>query len=97
MKQFTEDYIEQNFPIDDTLYCDNCGNGVYIMDEFTRLPELMEEMGKQEFIEWFTNYKIEIDSCGTCYHTLYMPYSHQTEMDLAKEFILNLIQTEDLA
>ena len=83
--------IETNFPINDTLQCDNCGNEVYIMNEIERYTNLIKSKGKSEFIKWFSNYEIEIGECGTCHYTLYMPYSHKSEMNTIKQFVLDLV------
>ena len=90
-----EKEVQTNFPIDDTLTCDNCGDGVYIMNAIEHYLDLIKSEGKIEFIKWFSEYKIQISECDTCHHTLYMPHSHASEMKTIKDFILNLVNQLD--
>lgn len=84
--------IGNNFPLYDSYPCGNCGNSVYIMNEFERFPDLVRELGILEFISWLKDYEIEIDSCCTCNHTLWLHGEYPEEEDLIKAWILNIIE-----
>ncbi len=84
--------ISANFPLYDSYDCGNCGNGVYIMNEFERFPDLVRELGVLEFSKWFKEYEIEIDSCCTCHYTLWFHDEYPEEEALVKSWILNILE-----
>ena len=84
--------ISNNFPLYDSYECGNCGDSVYIMDEFERFPELIKELGVLEFSNWLKDYKIEVNSCCTCNHTLWFYEEYPREEALVKSWILNIIE-----
>lgn len=86
--------IENNFPIYDTYSCTNCNHEVYIMHIFEYMPDIIREKGIEEFIKWLNEHSLEINNCGTCYHTLFFNEEYPEEAKLAKKWILDIIYSE---
>ena len=84
--------INNNFPLYDSYDCVNCGDSVYIMNEFERFPDLVRELGVLKFSNWLKEYEIEIDSCCACNHTLWFHGEYPEEEALVKSWILNILK-----
>ncbi len=86
--------IDENFPLNDTYNCPNCGHGVYIMHFFENLTDIIIEQGIEEFIKWFKELEIEINNCDTCYCILFFNEEYPEEAKLVKDWILRIIENE---